>query len=131
MATSIERARRDVQRAFEGAMALAADDDVGSFSAFESELWGRLLAVGRALVCLFLARAARRPRLAQYAVGDERYALAGERTSSLGTRFGKVSFTRRIGRKIGNSRAACDLPVDREQAFASAVWLRPSAPPLG
>ena len=123
MTTSIERAQRDVQRALDGAMALAADDDIESFAAFESELWTRLLAAGRTLVSLFLARAARRPRPVQYTAGNERHVLAGERTSTLGTRFGKVSFTRRIGRKIGNARAACDLPVDRDLGLASGFSL--------
>lgn len=123
MATSIERAQRDVQRAFDGALALASNDEPGSFATFERELWRQLLAAGRALVCVFLDRAARRPRLAQYAIGDERYVLGGERTSSLGTRFGKVSFRRHIGRKVGNRRAACDLPVDRELGLVSGFSL--------
>lgn len=118
MAKIIERAQRDVQGAFEDAISLAANDD-GTFAAFESELWVRLLAAGRALVSLFLVRAARRPRAAAYSAGDKRYVLAGERTTDLKSRFGSVPFTRPTGRRVGNARAACDLPVDRDIGLVS------------
>ncbi len=123
MATSIKQARRDVHRAFEHALALSEDDKRRAFGEFELELWTRLLTLGRALVSLFLLRAAQRPRAVEYAVGEKRYMLAGERTSDLGTRFGKVSFRRPTGRMIGDPRAACDLPVDRELGLCSGFSL--------
>lgn len=123
MATSIEHARRDVQNLFELAQDWAESSDKQSFWDFERELWTRLLALGRALVVLFLVRAARRPRPAEYQFAGERHFLAKRRTTELGTRFGKVSFTRVVGRRIRNPRAACDLPVDRELGLCSGFSL--------
>jgi len=123
MATSIERAQRDVQSAFEHALACSEPGGDRTFHTFEVELWTRLLALGRALVCLFLVRAARRPRAAGYALDEVKYVLDGERTSDLGTRFGKVSFTRPTGRRVGKSRAARDLPIDRELGLCSGFSL--------
>jgi hypothetical protein len=123
MAKSIERARRDVQSAFERALSWSDSDEPRRFAEFEKELWTRLLALGRALVVLFLVRAVQRPRAAEYKLGEVRYVLSGNRTSDIGTRWGKVPFTRPTGRKIGNQRAACDVPVDRELGLCSGFSL--------
>ena len=123
MAKSIEQARREVQRAFEGAVAIADAAKRRSFWELEKELATHLLTLGRTLVTLFLLRAASRPRDAEYVVAGERYLMGGERTSDLGTRFGKVRFTRRVGRKFGAPRAACDLPIDRELGLCSGFSL--------
>lgn len=123
MATSIKRAQRDVQRAFHHAVEWAEDGESRTFSKFERELWTRLLTLGRSLVAEFLLRAAQRPRAAEYTLGEERYLLAGERTSDIGTRFGKVRFTRCTGRRFGHARAACDLPLDRELGLCSGFSL--------
>ena len=120
MTTSIERVRADVQRAFDQALAKADDGGKCTFWQFEKELWTLLLALGRSLVRLFLLRTAQRPRAVEYAVGDARYVLSKERETDLGTRFGKVRFARPTGRKVGDSRAACDLPVDRELGLCTA-----------
>lgn len=114
MRMSIEEAERGVQKAFEEA--LAATKRGRRFCKFEAELWARLLALGCALTTLFLTRAVLRPRAAEYTVGGKRYVLAptDRRSTDLGTRFGKVQFTRPIGRRVGAPRAAADLPIDRE-----------------
>jgi hypothetical protein len=114
MAKSIERAKHDVQRAFDDALARAETGKIGTFYELEKDLWTLLLALGRSLVALFLLRAAQRPRDAAYGLGEERYVITADRTTALGTRFGKVQFTRSIARKVGDPHAACDLPVDRE-----------------
>jgi hypothetical protein len=124
MAKSIEQARHDVQSSFERARAWAESSDRRSFWDFERELWTRLLALGRALVVLFLARAARRPRAVEYRFAGERHVLAKKRsTTQLGTRFGKVPFTRPVGRMVRAPRAARDLPVDRELGLCSGFSL--------
>ena len=69
MATSIEQARREVQRAFNETLAVAESAKRRSFWEFERELGARLLALGRSLVVLFLIRAVHRPRAAEYVVG--------------------------------------------------------------
>jgi hypothetical protein len=124
MATSIEQARRDVQSGVERAQAWAESSDKRSFLEFERELWTLLLVLGRALVVVYLVRAALRPRAAEYRFAGERYVLAkNRRTTELGTRFGKVSFTRPVGRKIRDARAACDLPVDRDIGLCAGFSL--------
>lgn len=125
MATSIDRVRRDVQRAFESALACADSEKERKLFEFETKLWSLLLALGRALVALFLLRAAQRPRPAEYTQGEARYMLVrgDDCTSDLGTRFGKVRFTRPAGRKVGAPRASRDLLVDRELGLCSGFSL--------
>jgi hypothetical protein len=82
-----------------------------------------LLALGRALVVLFLERQASRTRPAEYRWNGKRYLLAGERVSDLGTRCGKVMFRRPVGRRPEAPRAACDLPVDRELGLCAGFSL--------
>ena len=60
-----------------------------------------MLTLGRALVRLFLARQAARPRSLEYRQGGRTYRLDDRRVSHLGTRFGKVEFARPVGRQVG------------------------------
>ncbi len=113
MGNTIDQARREVEREFADALRYAESSGAPLLWTVERELWTRLLALGRALVVLFLARQSDRPRRASYEHAGKPYALSGVRTSQLGTRFGKVSFTRRVGRRVGRI-GACDLPIDRE-----------------
>jgi hypothetical protein len=98
MERSIGSARAEVQRAFERARKLADSAPPQRCSDFERELWTAVLALGRALVSLFLAHQAARPRPLDYLHGRQRFVLKGGRVSELGTRFGKVSFVRPLGR---------------------------------
>lgn len=123
MATSIEQARRDVQRVFNETLALAETAKRRSFWEFEKELGAHLLALGRSLVRLFLIGAAQRPRCAEYVLDGEPYCMSGERTSTVGSRFGRVCFTRPVGRRVGDARAACDLPIDRELGLCAGFSL--------
>jgi hypothetical protein len=121
--SSIERARAEVQRAMQQAMAIA-EREGATLAAVEAELWTGLLAVGRALMTLFLARAAACARPATYEHGGTRYVLDAttRRSSEVGTRFGKVKFTRAIGHALSGRKAA-DLPVDRELGLCSGFSL--------
>lgn len=121
MAQSIEQARREVHTAFATALAWADRDERTSFYAFETKAWSLMLALGRALVLLFLARQANRFG-GQYTHGRRRYRVAPERSSDLGTRFGKVVFCRPTGRVV-QGLGAVDLPVDRELALCSGFSL--------
>src|SRR5690606_30950161 len=108
----------------ERAVQWADRDDATKFHEFETGLWSRLLELGRALVVLFLARQAARKRPKRYEHDGRTYVLSGTRTSDLGTRFGKVSFTRAIGRRLGFwRRAKADLPVDRELGLCGGFSL--------
>jgi hypothetical protein len=123
MAQSIEQARREVQSAFAAALAWADTGERRSLAAFESRLWTLLLALGRALVGLFLAHQAQRPRPADYRHGGRTYRLDDRRVSEVATRFGKVRFGRPIGREPEDRYAAADLLVDRERGLCSGFSL--------
>jgi hypothetical protein len=121
--SSIERAQAEVQRAMQQALAIA-EREGATLAAVEAELWTGLLAVGRALITLFLARAAACPRAATYEHEGTRYMLDAttRRSTDVGTRFGKVGFSRGVGRALDRRKAA-DLPVDRELGLCSGFSL--------
>jgi len=123
VASSIERAEAEVQGAIADATAIAKREGI-TLAAAEAELWTALLALGRALVALLLARSAARSRPATYEHDGARYALdtTTRRNSEVGTRFGKVKFSRPIGRGLGG-RGRADLPVDRELGLSGGFSL--------
>lgn len=120
---SIEARRFEVQKAFDRALRLADCGEPYTLARFEGQLWTVMLALGRALMVLFLARQVTRSRAQEYEHAGRRWFLSSERTSELGTRFGKVAFTRPIGRDTLDLRAACDLPVDRELGLCGGFSL--------
>jgi hypothetical protein len=121
--TSINNAREEVQTEFSRVLQLAESNSQRTLTEAERELWSALLALGRALVCLFLARQVSRPRAQEYEHAGQRWRLLGDRTSEIGTRFGKVEFRRPVGRDAQRPRLACDLPVDRELALSGGFSL--------
>ena len=124
MAKSIKQHRKVVQQAFEKALAIAERRKQMNLQDVEQSLWLAVLALGRALVVLFLAHSVERPRAKTYKRGLYRYTIADlTRTTWLGTLFGKVPFTRPVARRVGAPRAACDLPVDRELGLCSGFSL--------
>jgi hypothetical protein len=114
MAASIDEKRQDVQAAFDAAYRLANEGDPGSLAVFEPALWSAVLAVGRALIALWIARCAARPRAARYEHGGRTYEVAATEKGEVGTRFGKIAYEGPVGRLVGWRRAARDLPLDRE-----------------
>jgi hypothetical protein len=121
--SSIDQARREVHKAFEAALRVANDPSPRPLGAFEATLWTQVLALGRALIALFLARQAARPRAVAYQHDGIEYELGGSVTSEVGTRFGKVMFERPVGRRVGMRRAARDLPVDRDLGLGAGFSL--------
>lgn len=119
MGNDIEAARIAARDSFERLLAEVDDGRARRLWDFERRLWSSLLGLGRALVVLFLVRQAQRPRPTVYRAGGSQYLLEGHRTSSVATRFGKVDFTRPIGRLADARSAAADLPVDRELGLCS------------
>lgn len=113
MATSIDDCDRAVQSAFEDALTIARGATTKSLHDIETSLWSALLALGRALIALYLARVAARPRPTGYVRDGARFVFAETATSEIGTRFGKVAFERPVGRRVGWRRATCDRPIDR------------------
>jgi hypothetical protein len=102
---------------------VADADGARTLAEAERQLWTLLLGLGRALVCLFLARQAVRPRVAEYEHGGRQWRISGQRRSEIGTRFGKVEFRRPVGREVQLWRGACDLPVDRELGLCGGFSL--------
>lgn len=125
MATSIDQARREVEDTFAAAVAWADTAEARTLAETERGLWTHLLGLGRALIVLFLVRQVLRPRAASYEHDGRVHVLTKEtRTSEIGTRFGKVSFARPIGRQRGFwRRAKADLPVDRELGLCGGFSL--------
>ncbi len=123
MATSIATAERAVQSAFEDA--LSHTKSRASLFETEAALWISLLALGRAMITLYLVRTAARPRATSYRHEGQLYVLDPKqpRRTQLGTRFGKVSFTRPVGRRLGAFRQRVDLPVDRELGLVGGFSL--------
>lgn len=113
MATSIDARDRDVQHAFQEALAIARGATTASLHDIETSLWRAVLAVGRALIALYLARVVARPRPVDYLHDGTKFVLAETASSEIGTRFGKVVFDRPVGRRVGWRRATCDRPIDR------------------
>jgi len=150
--TSVEQARQDVEKSFRETVEWAEASEKRSFHVFEGRLWSLLLALGRALVVLFLARQVFRPRPATYLHEEREYQVEGMQTILLGTLFGKVVFSRPVGRLRKWRRRAVDLFIDRElglrgsfslgvvletvrlcaqMAFASARESFPASPRMG
>lgn len=123
MTSSIERAESEVQRVMDRAIAVSKREGI-TLATAEKELWTALLALGRALLRLFLVRSAARSRPTLYEHTGKRYALdtTKRRTSELGTRFGKIAFSRAIARPLGG-RGRSDLPVDRELGLCAGFSL--------
>jgi len=120
---SIKRAEGDVESAWQAARRAAEAE--GTLVEAEARLWTALLALGRALTVLFLTRAASRPRSTDYTHQSVRYVLDTNtrRNSQIGTRFGKVRFSRPCARPLGGRTRRMDLPVDRELGLCSGFSL--------
>jgi len=108
---SIALARSLVQQSLTAVQALGDDAEVRTLAAFERQLWTLLLALGRTLVTLWLVRRDARPIAARYAHRGATWEVQGTHSSRVGTRFGKVWFTRRTAFRVGGKEM--DLPVDR------------------
>jgi len=89
----------------------------------EPAVWSAVLAIGRALMALWLARCAARPRVAQYEHEGRTYEVVGSERCEVGTRFGKIAYEGPVGRLVGWKRAARDLPLDRELGLCGGFSL--------
>lgn len=123
MPPSIHEARAGVERAVRALVEHAEKHDE-KFAEFEQIAWRLLLAVGRAVVVLYLARRAGSRRRGRYTHARTTWQWGEWRTSDLGTRFGKVAFARQVGRRSGFfQRAKADLPIDRELGLVGGFSL--------
>ena len=124
MTTSIDARDRDVQSAFEEARAIARGTTTSTLHEVETSLWTALLALGRAMISLYLARISARPRDADYIHNGAKFVIAGSASSEIGTRFGKLTFERPVGRRVGWRRSTCDRPVDRALGLCGGFSLK-------
>ena len=113
MATTIDARERDVQHTFDKALAITRGAGTRSLHEVETSLWTALLALGRAMIALYLARVVARPRASEYVHDGARFAIVGTEASEVGTRFGKVAWDQPVGRRVAWRRAARDRPVAR------------------
>lgn len=120
--TSVHPCRADVQREFDRALAIVEGEPNRRLLEVEGALWTCLLALGRALLTLFLVRVASRPRAAVYEHGGQTYTLATTVGLDVGTRFGKIAFARLVG-KPDKTGAARDFPIDRELGLCAGFSL--------
>jgi hypothetical protein len=106
-------------------IAESTPDDERKLNDAEKQIWTLLLTLGRSLIALFLTRRASQMRSGYYTYDDTRYFIAKDKTrsSEVGTIFGKVLFTRPVGRPISNGRGAADLVVDRSIGLVSGFSL--------
>jgi hypothetical protein len=127
MRNTITEAEKNVENAMANLARIAESKDMDrrKLSDVEKELWSLLLALGRCLIALFMARRAAQKRPGFYEYEQRRFFVANDKTrsSEVGTIFGKVVFTRPIGRPISNGRGAADLVVDRELGLVSGFSL--------
>jgi hypothetical protein len=120
MTTTVADARRNVENEFKVLINLADESAPRSLAAAEGAVWTQLLALGRAVIALYFVRVAARPRPVAYEHEGGQFELSGTATTEVGTRFGKVEFTRAVGRPDGKPRGRRDLPVDREIGVGSS-----------
>ena len=121
--TTIDQARKEVQTVFAAALAAADTAELQPLATVEATLWTQTLALGRALVVLYLTRCAGGPRAVRYEHDGAQYEVVGTEAAEVGTRFGKVVFQAPVGRRVGRPRAARDLPVQRELGFCAGFSL--------
>ena len=123
MPTSIDARDREVQSAFEKARTIARGATTSSLDHVETSLWTALLALGRAMIALYLARVAARPWATEYIHNGCKFVLGSSMSDEIGTRFGKVIFERAVGRRVGWRRSTCDRPIDRALGLSSGFSL--------
>jgi hypothetical protein len=124
---SIAKAECDVKSAVAGVLACAEfpQNSVPRLGPVEARLWTALLALGRAVLALFLARCSARPRANTYVYGGQRFAWdpSNRRVVELGTRFGKLKFSRPVGLPLDGVSRTADLAVDRDLGLCSGFSL--------
>lgn len=127
MSNTITEAEKNVEKAIGAVVEIvkSGDDDKRRLHDVETRLWSVLLALGRSLIALYLSRRASRIQSEFYDHDQGRYFVAKTqpRSSELGTIFGKVLFTRPVGRPISNGRGAADYFVDRALGLVSGFSL--------
>ena len=89
-------------------------DSLPRLADVEARLWTALLALALAVMALFLARCADRPRPATYGHNGQRFAsdASSRRSTEIGARFGKLPFCRPVGLPLGGASRAPFLEQD-------------------
>ncbi len=119
---NIDQAQRDVEAGVKRLVAIGKRT-TGTATEVEQEVWAASLGLGRAVMALFFARRAERPRRARYEYDGRRYRIVGHERTQVGTRFGKVALLQPVGEVADNAGGARDLPVMRELGLPAAFTL--------
>lgn len=123
--TSIDQARREVERRFRVALRTAERTGGSSAAQVEQALWSSLLSLGTALMALFfVSRMLRHWELgSRYRHQGRMYEVVDFEHKEVATRFGKVELRHPVGRVLDDARAARDLPVPRQLGLLSGFTL--------
>lgn len=118
--TTMSEARAGVESAYQALLAAVDPPKRVRLGDIEAKLWPLLLALGRALLVLFFAHrvAATTTRFTQK---FEREPEKKARVTTLGTRFGRVVFSRPFWRMV--KRGAAVLPLDQELGLCGGFSL--------
>lgn len=112
--TSIAEAHAEVHRQVKDLVALVEGEEPKSATEVEVALWKGVLALGAALMALFLTRQTTRwPVRRRYEEGGRLYEVVETEQTELGTKFGKMTVAQPVGRVVGDRRARRDLPMAR------------------
>jgi hypothetical protein len=124
---SIAKAELEVKSAVDAVLACSqiSGGSPARLADVEVQVWTALLALGRAVIALFLERCVARPRSATYSCNGQRFAFDGSnrRSIEIGTRFGKQRFSRPVGLPLGGASRVADLPIDRELGLSAGFSL--------
>ena len=112
--TTISNGRKEVQREVENVLRVVERREAARVGDVEQQVGDALAALGRALMALYFARQSSLVGAGSYAHEGVAYELVGEESTEVGTRFGKVAYCSKTGRKVGSPRAPRDRPVERQ-----------------
>lgn len=121
---TISEARANVHRQMQELAALVDRPSPQTATEVELALWSGVLLLGVELMTLFFAQQVRKwPTGLRYDLEGVAHEVEGAQPVEVGTRFGKVSTLRPIGRVVGQPRARRDFPMSRAVALPGGFTL--------
>lgn len=122
--TTVSEARAEVQRKMQQLVSVVDRESPQTATEVETALWSGVLHLGVLMMTLFFARQlARWPTGFRYEVAGVGHQVEGADAAEIGTKFGKVSVRRPIGREVGRPRSRRDLPMSRALGLSGGFTL--------